>query len=82
MFTKRNKIMYQILWLDMLFCFIGFLFAMPCLAQSVPKGKAVIVTSESFTMKGGDCHTASGGAAIYIGTLIHEGLVGRQVMAG
>ena len=78
--------MWQILWVGTLFCFIGFLFAIPCSAQKAPKGEAVIVFAETFAMNGGDCHTAMGAGAINIGNLIHEGLVrkdpdGRMVPA-
>jgi peptide/nickel transport system substrate-binding protein len=72
MSTIKNKF----LWLGVLVCFIGFLFAIPCSAAL--KGKAVIVTSEHFSMTGGDCHTAVGAGGIHIGNLIHEGLVRKD----
>ena len=86
MFTRTKKTMWQILCLGMLFCLNGLLFAIPCSAQTTPKGKIVVISSENFQMNGGDCHTASGSGAALISNLIHEGLVkmasdGRMVPA-
>jgi peptide/nickel transport system substrate-binding protein len=86
MFTKTNKIMWHILWLGTLLSMIGLPFAMPCAAKDVPKGKAVVVFGDLFSMTGGDCHTGQGTGALQISNLIHEGLVrkspdGRRVPA-
>jgi peptide/nickel transport system substrate-binding protein len=81
MYTKRNKIMCQILWLETLFCFIGFLYAIPCSAQKAPKGKVVVASRETFSMNGGDCHTSQGSGTINLCALIHEGLV-RKALDG
>jgi peptide/nickel transport system substrate-binding protein len=78
MLAKTNKTMWHILWFGTLFCFIGLLFAMPCLAQRAPKGKAVIVHAEPVVMTGGDCHTAQGLGSLNVAPLIHEGLVRKD----
>jgi peptide/nickel transport system substrate-binding protein len=72
---KKRITMRRTLWIGTLFCFIGLLFAVPCSAQAVPKGKALIASRESFVMNGGDCHTARGSGAVNLCSLIHDGLV-------
>lgn len=79
MFTKKNKIMRQILWLGTLFCFMELLFVLPCAAQKAPKGEAVIVFNELPCLTGGDCHTNIGAGSINVISLIHEGLVRKDL---
>jgi len=61
MIWNRDRKMRQIIWLGAVLSCFGLLFAMPCSAQKAPRGKAVIVFDELFTMNGGDCHTSKAG---------------------
>lgn len=79
MFSKVDKITVQIIWVGTLFCFIGFLFAIPCSAQKVPKGEVVVVVAELFAMNGGDCHTGQAIASLTISNAIHEGLARKDI---
>ncbi len=74
MLTKTNKTIWKIVWFGTLFCFMGFLFAVPCSAQKAPRGKAVIVSDNVFAMNGGDPHTAISGSWVQAGYLLHETL--------
>ncbi len=74
MVKNRDRKTGQILWFGVVFCCVGLLFAIPCSAQKAPKGKAVVVQESNFSMNGGDPHTATSGAFMRIGYLIHEGL--------
>jgi peptide/nickel transport system substrate-binding protein len=75
MFTETRRPTWRIFSLGSLFCLMGFLFAMPCLAQNAPKGEAIIAIDEGFALTGGDYHTGQMGGAANICYLIHEGLV-------
>jgi peptide/nickel transport system substrate-binding protein len=75
MFGDGRKRKEQILWTVVMFCLMGFLFTMPCLAQKAPKGKIVVAVDEPFCMTGGDPNTAVQTGALSLQYLIHEGLV-------
>jgi peptide/nickel transport system substrate-binding protein len=78
MFSQRRMKLWQILCVGTMFCLMGFLFAVPCLAQKAPKGEAVIATDEPFVMTGGDPHTVQGAGSLPISYSLYDGLIRKN----
>ena len=68
------KKMKWVLIFGVLTCFVVFLWALPGMARTVPKGKATIISTTSFEMTGGDCHTNTGASGTTITSFLYDGL--------
>jgi peptide/nickel transport system substrate-binding protein len=79
MLMKTKKMRRDVISVGVVFCLMGFLFAMPSLAaQKAPKGEVVIAVPEAFMMTGGDMHTSTGAPMFNFGHALYDTLVRRN----